>query len=75
MTELNSTRMGGLLAAFAVGAALGAGIALLYAPYSGDETRHRLARKSRDIKNRVTGAMTAARDAVRDQWTAQPTKA
>jgi gas vesicle protein len=63
--------MGGQLAAFAIGAAVGAGVALLFAPYSGEETRQRLAQGSRDIKNRVTGAVEATRDAIRDNWTTQ----
>jgi hypothetical protein len=66
MSETTSTRMNGQLAAFAIGAAVGAGLALLYAPYSGEETRQRLARTSRDIKDRVTGAVEATKDAIRD---------
>jgi gas vesicle protein len=67
--ENSATRLGGHMAAFAIGAAVGAGIALLYAPYSGEETRQLLARRSRDMKNRVTGAVEATKDAIRDQWT------
>jgi gas vesicle protein len=84
MMDNTGTRMGGHLAAFAIGAAVGAGIALLYAPYSGEETRQLLARRSRDMKNRVagaveatknrvTGAMEATKDAIRDQWPSQTT--
>jgi gas vesicle protein len=60
--------MGGTLAALAIGAAVGASIALLYAPHSGRETRQLLARRSRDIKDRVTGTVGATRDAIREQW-------
>jgi len=59
--------MGGQLAAFAIGAAVGAGVALLYAPYSGEETRQIIARRSRQMKDRVSGAVEATRDALRDQ--------
>jgi len=67
MSNDTARGMGGQLAAFAIGAAVGAGIALLYAPYSGEETRQLLARRSRDIKDRVTGAAGATTDAIRDQ--------
>ena len=67
MVDNTATRMSGQMAAFAIGAAVGAGIALLYAPYSGGETRQLLARRSRDMKNRVTGAMEATKEAIRDQ--------
>jgi len=59
---------GSQLAAFAIGAAVGAGIALLYAPYSGEETRRLLARRSRAVKDGVTGAVEATKNAVRDRW-------
>lgn len=73
MSELTGTRMGGHLAAFAIGAAVGAGIALLYAPSSGQETRERLTRKGRDITDRVTGAVEATKGAIRDSWQKQST--
>lgn len=66
MSETTSMRISGPMAAFAIGAAVGAGLALLYAPYSGEETRQRLARRGRDIKDRVAGAVEATRDAIRD---------
>ena len=50
-----------------VGAAVGAGVALLVAPYSGEETRHRLALGTRDIKEKVTHAFEKAREAVRQE--------
>ena len=43
----------GLVVAAAVGAAVGAGVALLFAPCSGRETRGWLARQSRDVKERT----------------------
>ena len=59
MSDENSSQVGGLVAAFAVGALLGAGIALLYAPQSGKETRKLIADKSRQLKGR-------ARDTLKD---------
>lgn len=68
MVENSGTRLGGHMAAFAIGAVVGAGIALLYAPYSGEETRQLLARRGREMKSRVTGAVEATKDAIREQW-------
>ena len=67
MSDHVMSRMGGPLTAFLVGAAVGAGVALLYAPYSGEETRQLLARRSRELKNRVNGAMDATKEAIREQ--------
>lgn len=67
MSDQTTFRMSGTLTAFLVGAAVGAGVALLYAPYAGAETRRRIADKSRDLKDRVTGAVDATKHAIRDQ--------
>ncbi len=48
-----------------VGAAVGAGVALLFAPCSGRETRGWLSRRSREIKDRTTGAFEHGVDAAR----------
>lgn len=40
--ECRSSGVGGILLAFIAGAAVGGGLALLAAPRSGEETRHRL---------------------------------
>jgi gas vesicle protein len=66
---------------FAIGAVVGAGVALLFAPYSGKETRQMLARRSRAVKDGVAGAVKdgvasaveATKEAVRDQWQNVPT--
>ena len=52
-------REGSSVAPFLIGLALGAGIALLLAPQSGEETR-------RDLAEKVNRAKDAARDAVGD---------
>lgn len=44
------------------GAALGAGLALLFAPASGEETRRRLARGARRIKDTAADALEELRD-------------
>lgn len=52
-------REGSPIAPFLIGLAVGAGIALLMAPQSGEETR-------RDIADKVSRAKDAARDAIGD---------
>ena len=65
MSENNeSTRIGGYLAAFAIGALVGTGAALLYAPRSGKETRELLAKKGRDLKGQAADALDDAKDFV-----------
>ncbi|MDI6784327.1 MAG: YtxH domain-containing protein, partial [bacterium] len=52
----HETCWGSILLAFAAGAVIGAGIALLYAPQSGKETRELLARKAGDLKEATVDA-------------------
>jgi gas vesicle protein len=59
-----SCRVGGYLAAFAIGALVGTAVALLYAPRSGKETRELLAKKGRDLKGRASAALEDAADFV-----------
>jgi gas vesicle protein len=56
-TNNNSSHVGGIVAAFAVGALIGGGIALLYAPRSGKETRQLLAAKGRELKGKAQHAI------------------
>jgi gas vesicle protein len=59
-----STRVGGYLAAFAIGALVGTGVALLYAPHSGKETRELIAKKGRALNGQATDALDDAKDFV-----------
>jgi gas vesicle protein len=59
--------VGGFLAAFAIGALVGTGIALLYAPRSGKETRKLIADKSRELKGKATDAIEDARNFIDDK--------
>jgi gas vesicle protein len=59
-----SSHVGGYLAAFAIGALVGTGAALLYAPRSGKETRDLLAKKGRDLKSKASDALEDATDFV-----------
>jgi gas vesicle protein len=55
--QKNGHGMLGVVAAFAVGAMLGAGVALLLAPRSGKETREMLGKKARDLKDAAADAI------------------
>jgi gas vesicle protein len=59
-----SNCVGGYLAAFAIGALVGTGVALLYAPRSGKETRELLAKKGRDLKGKASDALEDVTDFV-----------
>lgn len=56
----NAKRVGWLL----IGGAVGAGIALLYAPVSGKETRRLIRRKAEDARDTVVEASGQVRDRV-----------
>ena len=67
MSESAGSKSGGLLVAFAVGAALGAGIALLYAPRSGKDTRGMLGERRREFQGRAKGAIEDGKAFIRDR--------
>ena len=50
-----------------MGALIGAGFALLYAPRSGKETRKLLARKSRLLKEKAQDAVENAQEFIKDR--------
>jgi len=55
------------LTVFAVGALVGAGIALLYAPQSGKETRKLLAKKARQLKGKARDTVESAQEFIKDR--------
>jgi gas vesicle protein len=57
MSEDNGSQVGGIVAAFAVGAFVGAAVALLYAPRSGKDTRDLITDKGRELRGNVNDAM------------------
>jgi gas vesicle protein len=65
MSNTNITSTGNILAAFAVGALAGAGVALLYAPRSGKETRRIISRRSHDIVRKTGQALKDAQHMAR----------
>jgi gas vesicle protein len=56
------TGIGSTLFAFLIGGLVGAGIALLMAPQSGDETRSMIRDKSQEIKDRATSTVEETRN-------------
>ena len=65
MSDINQGSGTGIMVAAVVGAAIGAGVALLWAPCSGRETRGWLAHRTRELKNRTTSAFEHGREAAR----------
>jgi gas vesicle protein len=64
MSENSDRNVSGYLAALAIGALAGAGIALLLAPRSGKETRDALAGKARELKDRAEQVLVDAKEAL-----------
>ena len=60
-SENNGSQISSAIAIFAVGALAGAGLALLFAPRSGRETRDLLAQKGRDVKESAEQALADAK--------------
>lgn len=64
MKETNQSGGTGIVMAAVVGAAVGAGIALLFAPRSGKETRGWLAQTTRKLQDTTMNAYAHGKDAV-----------
>jgi len=58
---------GSLLLAFVAGAAVGAAVALLFAPASGEETRDYLGQRAREGRERASEAMREGREILNRQ--------
>jgi gas vesicle protein len=65
MSNNDSANVGGYLAAFTIGALIGAGVALLYAPQSGEETRKLLAKKGEDLRDKAEESLEDAKAFIR----------
>lgn len=59
-------RSGGGVGVFLLGAALGAGLALLFAPQSGDETRAQVRRSARRVKRSARKMAESGRERVEE---------
>jgi gas vesicle protein len=66
MSEENTSQRSGFTI-FAVGALIGAGIALLYAPQSGKETRKLIAKKARALKEKTQDTVESAQEFIKDR--------
>ena len=64
MSDGASCQGGNYLTAFAVGALVGAGVALLFAPHSGRETRNMLAAQTKDLKEKAEGVIGDAKEMI-----------
>jgi gas vesicle protein len=58
-------RAGTFLAGLAIGALVGAGVALLFAPQSGEKTRHAVARRARRLARRARARYDDVKDKAR----------
>jgi gas vesicle protein len=58
---------GGLVLAFVAGAAVGAAVALLFAPGSGEQTREYLSQRAREGRDRAADAARQGRDMLNRQ--------
>jgi gas vesicle protein len=64
MSNQQGIGAGGVLFAFAAGAAVGAAVALLFAPATGDETREFLGQRAREGRDKASDAAKQGRDMV-----------
>ena len=64
MNENTSTQVTGLLGMLALGAVIGAAVAMLYAPKTGKDTRDFLASRARDLKDRAVETLEDAKERV-----------
>ena len=65
MNDTSQSNGKSILVAAAVGAAVGAGVALLFAPCSGQETREWLSRRTRELKDQTTSAIEQGKNSMR----------
>ena len=66
MSEVKSSPRSGLTI-FAVGALIGAGVALLYAPQSGKETRKLLSKKGKQLRDKAQDTVESAQEFIHDR--------
>lgn len=67
MAKEESSGAGGILTAFFVGAVVGAAVALLFAPASGEETREFLGEKARESRAKASETARQTREAFNRQ--------
>ena len=67
-SESAGTGIGGVMVAFVVGAAVGAAVALLYAPAPGEETRRRVTGAARDMTRKAKSGVEQLQGSLGDSW-------
>jgi gas vesicle protein len=67
MAKEESSGAGGILAAFCLGAVVGAAVALLFAPASGEETRKLLSEKAREGRAKASETARQTREVLNRQ--------
>jgi gas vesicle protein len=67
MAQNDGIGAAGVLLAFMVGATVGAAVALLFAPATGDETRDYLGKRARESRDRVNEMARQGREIVTKQ--------
>jgi gas vesicle protein len=67
-TGSNGAGVGGVMVAFLAGAAIGAAVALLYAPAPGEETRERVAGAARDVAEKARRGARQIQGNLGDSW-------
>jgi gas vesicle protein len=67
MANQQGTGPGGVLLAFIAGAAVGAAVALLYAPASGEDAREFVSQRAREGRERAAEAARQGRDLINRQ--------
>ena len=67
MNGNNQSNACGTMTAFLLGAIVGGGVALLYTPRSGKETRKLIASRSNEMKEKAGSAIDHARNAIHEK--------
>lgn len=66
----DSERVASNLVCFMIGAALGAAVALLYAPHEGKETRRILGEKAEEARDKVSHVAETVKETAQDRYEA-----
>jgi gas vesicle protein len=64
---MSEKHVGSMMGGFLLGAAVGAGLALIFAPMSGDETRRRIGIGARRLRHDAQGRIDGVTSAIKDR--------